>query len=60
MGKSWRADAKNAKWRRAKMDRERQKNGGRKPEYGNGDQKDAGKEHFSPFDIPIEEHESYA
>ena len=29
MGKSYRKDAKNDSWRRAKMDRERQKNGGR-------------------------------
>jgi hypothetical protein len=31
MGKTYRKDAKNAGWRRAKMDRERQKNGGRPP-----------------------------
>ena len=31
MGKSFRADARNPKWRRAKLDRERQKNGGRPP-----------------------------
>ncbi len=29
MGKTYRRDAKNAGWRRAKLDRERQKNGGR-------------------------------
>lgn len=31
MGKTYRRDAKNAGWRRAKLDRERQKNGGRPP-----------------------------
>ena len=31
MGKSYRKDAKNDSWRRAKMDRERQKSGGRPP-----------------------------
>ena len=29
MGKTWNRNAKNASWRRAKLDRERQKNGGR-------------------------------
>jgi len=58
MSKTWRRNSKNEAWRRAKADRERQKNGGRKPEY-NG-QKDDGKEHFSPFDLSIEEHESFA
>lgn len=32
MSKSYRRDAKNDGWRRAKMDRERQKNGGRPPD----------------------------
>jgi hypothetical protein len=30
MGKTFRADARNPKWRRAKMDREKQKNGGQR------------------------------
>ena len=29
MGKSWRADSRNPKWRRAKLDREKQKSGDR-------------------------------
>jgi len=29
MGKTYRKDAKNAGWRRAKLDREKQKSGGR-------------------------------
>ena len=32
MGKTYRKDAKNASWRRAKLDRERQKSGGRPPD----------------------------
>ena len=32
MGKSWKANACNPKWRRAKLDRERQKSGGRPPD----------------------------
>jgi hypothetical protein len=31
MGKTYRRDAKNDGWRRAKMDREKQKNGGQRP-----------------------------
>lgn len=29
MGKSWKANACNPKWRKAKLERERQRNGGR-------------------------------
>lgn len=56
MGKTYRRDAKNDGWRRAKMDRERQKNGGRRPEFDKPEQE----EKFSPFDLPPEEHEKFA
>lgn len=34
MGKSWRRNSKNDGLRRAKLDRERQKNGGQRPVQG--------------------------
>jgi hypothetical protein len=57
MGKTYRKDAKNDGWRRAKLDRERQKSGGRPP---NREDEFEQKEKFSPFDLPPEEHESFA
>lgn len=57
MGKTYRRDARNAGWRRAKLERERQKNGGRKPEF-QPEQEEG--EKFSPFDLSPEEHEKFA